>query len=36
MVEEAEKLRQQFGEQIPPEALQALQMQRAALIDKKL
>jgi hypothetical protein len=35
MAEEAEKLRQQFGEQIPPEIaeLQALQMQRA-LIDQ--
>ena len=27
MVEQAENLRQQFGEQMPPEALQALQMQ---------
>jgi len=36
MVEEAEKLRQQFGEQIPPEALQALQMQRSAAIDNEI
>jgi hypothetical protein len=36
MVEEAEKLRQQFGEQIPPEALQALQMQRATAIDNEI
>ena len=36
MVEEAEKLRQQFGEQIPPEALQALQMQRAIKIDEEI
>jgi chaperonin GroES len=36
MVEEAEKLRQQFGEQVPPEAIQALQMQRAAAIDNEI
>ena len=36
LVEEAEKLREQFGEQIPPEALQALQMQRAAAIDNEI
>ena len=36
MVEEAEKLRQQFGDQIPPEALQALQMQRATKIDEEI
>jgi hypothetical protein len=36
MVQEAEKLRQQFGEQVPPEALQALQMQRAAAIDNEI
>ena len=36
MVEEAEKLRQQFGDQIPPEALQALQQQRATAIDNEI
>ena len=36
MVEEAEKLRQQFGEQVPPEALQALQAQRATAIDNEI
>jgi len=36
MVEEAEKLRQQFGEQVPPEALQALQSQRATAIDNEI
>ena len=36
MIEEAEKLRQEFGEQIPPEALQALQMQRATKIDEEI
>tara|TARA_R100001440_G_scaffold29094_1_gene46636 strand:+ start:4865 stop:7324 length:2460 start_codon:yes stop_codon:yes gene_type:complete len=36
MVEEAEKLRQQFGEQIPPEAIQSLQMQRATAIDEEI
>ena len=36
MIEEAEKLRQQFGEQVPPEALQALQMQRATKIDEEI
>ena len=36
MVEEAEKLRQQFGDQVPPEALQALQQQRAAAIDNEI
>ena len=36
MVEEAEKLRQQFGDQVPPEALQALQMQRAIKIDEEI
>ena len=36
MVEEAEKLRRQFGDQVPPEALQALQMQRAIKIDEEI
>jgi len=36
MVEEAEKLRQQYGDQVPPEALQALQMQRATAIDNEI
>ena len=36
MVEEAEKLRQQFGENVPPEALQALQMQRVTAIDNEI
>ena len=36
MVEEAEKLRQQFGEQIPPEAIQSLQTQRATAIDEEI
>ena len=36
MVKEAEKLRQQFGDQVPPEALQALQMQRAEAIDNEI
>jgi len=36
MIQEAEKLRQEFGEQIPPEALQALQMQRAVKIDEEI
>ena len=36
MVEEAEKLRQQYGDQVPPEALQALQMQRATKIDEEI
>ena len=36
MVEEAEKLRQEFGEQIPPEAIQGLQMQRATAIDEEI
>ena len=36
MVEEAEKLRQQYGENVPPEALQALQMQRATAIDNEI
>jgi len=36
MVEEAEKLRQQFGDQVPPEALQALQMQRVTKIDEEI
>jgi len=36
MVEEAEKLRQQYGDQVPPQALQALQMQRATAIDNEI
>jgi len=36
MIEEAEKLRQEFGEQIPPEAIQALQMQRGIKIDEEI
>jgi len=36
MVEEAEKLRQQFGENVPPEAIQALQMQRQTAIDNEI
>jgi len=36
MTEEAEKLRQEFGEQIPPEALQSLQTQRAIKIDEEI
>ena len=36
MAEEAEKLRQEFGEQIPPEAIQGLQMQRATAIDEEI
>jgi len=36
MVEEAEKLRQQYGDQVPPEAIQALQMQRATAIDNEI
>ena len=36
MVEEAEKLRQEFGEQIPPEAIQSLQTQRATAIDEEI
>jgi len=36
MVQEAEKLRQQFGENVPPEAIQALQMQRQTAIDNEI
>ena len=36
LVEEAEKLRAQFGDQIPPEQIQALQMQRAIKIDEEI
>ena len=36
LVEEAEKLRTQFGDQIPPEQIQALQMQRAIKIDEEI
>jgi len=36
MVEEAEKLRQQFGENVPPEAIQALQAQRETAIDNEI
>jgi hypothetical protein len=36
MVEEAEKLRQQYGDQVPPQALQALQMQRTTAIDNEI
>ena len=36
LVEEAEKLRAQFGDQIPPEQIQALQMQRGIKIDEEI
>ena len=36
MVEEAEKLRKEFGDQVPPEAIQALQMQRGIKIDEEI
>ena len=36
LVEEAEKLRAQFGDQIPPEQIQALQMQRDIKIDEEI
>ena len=36
LVEEAEKLRAQFGDQVPPEQIQALQMQRAIKIDEEI
>ena len=36
LVEEAEKLRTQFGDQIPPEQIQALQMQRGIKIDEEI
>jgi len=36
MVQEAEKLRQQYGENIPPEILQQLQAQRESAIDSEI
>ena len=36
LVEEAEKLRAQFGDQVPPEQIQSLQMQRAIKIDEEI
>jgi len=36
MIEEAEKLRQQYGDQVPPQVLQGLQMQRATAIDNEI
>jgi len=36
LVEEAEQLRAQFGDQVPPEQIQALQMQRAIKIDEEI
>jgi hypothetical protein len=36
LVEEAEKLRQEFGENIPPEKIQELQAQRLGLIDQEI
>ena len=36
LVEEAEKLRAQFGDQVPPEQIQALQMQRGIKIDEEI
>jgi len=36
MVQEAEKLRQQYGENIPPELLQQLQAQRESAIDNEI
>ncbi len=36
MVQEAESLRAKFGEQIPPEEIQALQSQRQMLIDEQI
>ena len=36
LVEDAEKLRQQFGEQVPPEELMKLQAQRDTLINEQI
>ena len=36
MVQEAEKLRQQFGENVPPEMIQQLQAQRQSAIDNEI
>jgi len=36
MVQEAEKLRQQYGENIPPELIQQLQAQRESAIDNEI
>ena len=36
LIEEAEKLRKQFGDQIPPQELQALQANRQMLIDEQI
>ncbi len=36
LVEEAEKLRKQFGDQIPPQEIQALQANRQMLIDEQI
>ena len=36
MVQEAEKLRQQFGENVPPEMIQQLQAQRQTAIDNEI
>jgi len=36
MVQEAEKLRQQFGENVPPEIIQQLQSQRQSAIDNEI
>ena len=36
LVQEAEKLRQQFGDQIPPEQMQQLQMARDKLINEEI
>ena len=36
LVEEAEKLRQQYGEQVPQEALMELQMKRDQLINEQI
>ena len=36
LVAEAEKLRQEFGDQIPPEAIQSLQANRQMLIDEQI
>ena len=36
LIEEAEKLRKQFGDQIPPQEIQALQANRQMLIDEQI
>ena len=36
LIEEAEKLRVQFGDQIPPQEIQALQANRQMLIDEQI